>query len=106
MQVSSDASGCSFANKATIQLIIVVLLNGWQDRYMYARVAIGENHQCTAATREFATWGKWASGKEDILILEHPSLEHTTLSVEVNAERTLLPDKLLGTGGNMVPLCC
>lgn len=63
---------------------------------LYAYVSIGGHHQNTSLNTTDARSPSWS----DTLAFEHPSLNHTELSVAVYAKHTLLPDTLVGSAGN------
>lgn len=68
---------------------------GVQEK-LYAYVSIGGHHQNTSLNTTDARSPSWS----DTLTFEHPSLNHTELSVAVYAKHTLLPDTLVGSAGN------
>ena len=68
----------------------------WLQEKLYAYVSIGGHHQNTSLNTTDARSPSWS----DTLTFEHPSLNHTELSVAVYAKHTLLPDTLVGSAGN------
>ncbi len=70
---------------------------GVQEK-LYAYVSIGGHHQNTSLNTTDARSPSWS----DTLTFEHPSLNHTDLSVAVYAKHTLLPDTLVGSAGNTI----
>ena len=66
---------------------------------LYAYISVGGRHQNTSLNTSDARSPSWS----DTLTFEHPSSEHTEISVAVYAKHTLLPDTLVGSAGRMRP---
>ncbi len=90
---SSSANSSAFRK---FDLARLSLRFGVQEK-LYAYVSIGGHHQNTSLNTTDARSPSWS----DTLTFEHPSLNHTELSVAVYAKHTLLPDTLVGSAGNI-----
>lgn len=73
---------------------------GVQDK-LYAYVSLGGRHQNTSLNTTDTQSPSWS----DTLTFEHPTSEHTDISVAVYAKHTLLPDTLVGSAGKIESTC-
>lgn len=71
-----------------------------QDK-LYAYVSLGGRHQNTSLNTTDTQSPSWS----DTLTFEHPTSEHTDISVAVYAKHTLLPDTLVGSAGKVESIC-
>lgn len=71
-----------------------------QDK-LYAYVSLGGRHQNTSLNTTDTQSPSWS----DTLTFEHPTSEHTEISVAVYAKHTLLPDTLVGSAGKVESTC-
>ena len=62
---------------------------------LYAYVSVGGRHQNTSLNTSDARSPSWS----DTLTFDHPTSEHSDISVAVYAKHTLLPDSLVGSAG-------
>lgn len=61
----------------------------------YVYIALGGRHQNTSLNTADARSPEW----NDTLTFEHPSSEHSDLSLAIYSKHTLLPDTLIGSAG-------
>ena len=68
----------------------------------YVYIALGGRHQNTSLNTADARSPEW----NDTLTFEHPSSEHSDLSLAIYSKHTLLPDTLIGSAGKLGVKTC
>ncbi len=85
---------CAFQE---FNLLCGSLCIGLQER-VHASVSVGGHHQNTSLNTTDTHSPSWS----DTLTFEHPSANHSELTIAVYAKHTLLPDTLVGSAGNTI----